>query len=143
MAAAYDTLPVERLSELDGFVVEHSLAHSRTLIDLNMSDTFKDEVPPVGQALIRRIPETGRNTLYLGYHASHVVGWPVDRGRVLVNALNQWITQPQFTFEHRWAENDLVMWDNRCCLHCARPFGRSKYKRVMHRATVAGVGRTA
>ena len=47
MAAAYDVLPEERCEQLEGLVVEHSLAHSRSLIDLDMSDVFKDEVPPV------------------------------------------------------------------------------------------------
>ncbi|MBS10955.1 MAG: hypothetical protein CME19_05045 [Gemmatimonadetes bacterium] len=53
------------------------------------------------------------------------------------------IAQPQFAFEHAWAQDDVVMWDNRCVLHRARPFDRSKHKCVMHRTTVIGEGPTA
>ena len=34
------------------------------------------------------------------------------------------------------------MWDNRCMLHRGRPWDESKYRRVMHRTTVAGDGPT-
>jgi hypothetical protein len=35
------------------------------------------------------------------------------------------------------------MWDNRCMLHRGRPWNESKYRRVMHRTTVAGDSPTA
>jgi len=35
------------------------------------------------------------------------------------------------------------MWDNRCVLHRGRPWNESRYRRVMHRTTVAGDGPTA
>jgi alpha-ketoglutarate-dependent taurine dioxygenase len=35
------------------------------------------------------------------------------------------------------------MWDNRCVLHRGRLWDSARYKRVMHRTTVAGDGPTA
>jgi len=35
------------------------------------------------------------------------------------------------------------MWDNRAVLHRGRPWDESRYRRVMHRTTVAGEGPTA
>jgi hypothetical protein len=35
------------------------------------------------------------------------------------------------------------MWDNRCMLHRGRPWDEERYRRVMHRTTVAGEGATA
>jgi hypothetical protein len=46
-------------------------------------------------------------------------------------------------YTHRWAPGDLVMWDNRAVLHRGRPWDESRYRRVMHRTTVAGTGPTA
>ena len=143
MVGAYEALPADRRDELEGLVAEHSLAHSRSLLGMEMSSDFQAEIPPVKQALIRDIPETGQRTLYVGAHASHVEDWPQDRGRILLDALNAWVTQPPFTFEHRWTQDDLLIWDNRRCLHRARPFDRTKSKRVMHRTTVAGEEPTA
>jgi hypothetical protein len=34
------------------------------------------------------------------------------------------------------------MWDNRCMLHRGRPWDGTKYRRVMHRTTVAGSAAT-
>ncbi|MCZ6728774.1 MAG: TauD/TfdA family dioxygenase [SAR324 cluster bacterium] len=39
---------------------------------------------------------------------------------------------------HKWSGKDLVIWDNRCLLHRGRPWDEAKYRRVMHRTTVAG-----
>jgi len=44
-------------------------------------------VPPVRQALVRVNPVNGRKSLYLGAHASHIVGWPVEEGRALLKEL--------------------------------------------------------
>jgi alpha-ketoglutarate-dependent 2,4-dichlorophenoxyacetate dioxygenase len=100
-------------------------------------------VPPVPQAVVRTHPATGRKSLYLGSHASHILGRPVDEGRSLLRELLEFATQPQFVYRHVWRQHDLVMWDNRCVLHRGRPWDERRYRRVMHRTTVAGAGPTA
>ena len=68
---------------------------------------------------------------------------PTDEARALIRALIAAATQPEQVYAHRWRVGDLVMWDNRCMLHRGRPWDESKYRRVMHRTTVAGEGPTA
>ena len=63
--------------------------------------------------------------------------------RVAKSALRETATRPGLVYTHRWRVGDLVMWDNRCMLHRGRPWDESRYRRVMHRTTVAGVGPTA
>ena len=141
MKAAYAALPKEKKADLKGLVAEHSLAYSRSLIDPDaMNKEFKDEVPPMPQSVVRTIPETGEKTLFVGAHASHIIGWPAERGRALLQELLDWSTKPQFVYQHRWRRKDLVMWDNRCCLHRGRPWNAARYHRVMHRTTIAGEG---
>jgi len=60
-----------------------------------------------------------------------------------VYARVQAATRPELVYTHRWQVGDLVMWDNRCMLHRGRPWDESRYRRVMHRTTVAGEGPTA
>jgi Taurine catabolism dioxygenase TauD, TfdA family len=48
------------------------------------------------------------------------------------------VTQPQFVYSHHWRDGDAVMWDNRCTLHRATTFDKTKYKRKLHRTTIAG-----
>jgi len=143
MKAAYASLPDEKKNTLEDLVAEHSLLHSRNKITPGVMDQkFKDEVPPVPQRLIRELPETGEKTLFLGAHASHIIGWPFERGSALLDELLEWTTQPQFIYKHSWKQKDLVLWDNRCSLHRGRPWNAENYRRVMRRTTLLGDGPT-
>ena len=48
----------------------------------------REQYPPSPQKLVRTHPGSKRKTLYLSAHASHVVGWPVADGRLLLFDLN-------------------------------------------------------
>ena len=144
MRAAYDALPDATKRKIDGLVAEHSFTYSRGLIDPNvLSGEEKAEAPPVRQALVRTNPVNGRKAIYIGAHASHIVGWPVDDGRALLKELTEFATQRQFCYSHRWREGDLVIWDNRCLLHRATAYDGVRHKRLMQRTTVAGDAPTA
>jgi alpha-ketoglutarate-dependent 2,4-dichlorophenoxyacetate dioxygenase len=101
------------------------------------SDGARNELPPVQQVLVRTHPGSGRKALYIASHASHIVGWPVAKGRKLIDELLDFATQPQFVYRHKWNEGDLIVWDNRCTMHRATPFDEMKVKRVLHRTTVS------
>jgi alpha-ketoglutarate-dependent 2,4-dichlorophenoxyacetate dioxygenase len=142
LRAVWDALPEARRRQLEGLVVEHSIFRSRSQIgcaDFN-DEIFKD-LPPVQQALVRHHSVSGRTSLYLASHASHIVGWPVEEGRALIEELIAFATQPQFVYQHRWTLGDLVMWDNRCTMHRGRPYD-DKQRRVLHRTTVSDVAST-
>lgn len=144
--AAYDAWPgAEGVSkaDLDGLICEHSIVYSRGVITGDIfSNAEKSALPSVHNWLVRTHPASGRRSFYVGSHASHIVQWPVERGRPLIQALNAWCTRPRFVYQHRWGPGDLVMWDNRCVLHRGRPYDRARYERLMHRTTVAGDGPT-
>jgi len=138
MRAAYDALPEARKREIDDLVVEHSIFHSREKMGYtSYTAGARTELPPVQQVLVRTHPETGRKALYIASHASHVVGWPVEKGRKLIEELLDFATQPQFVHRHHWREGDLVVWDNRCTMHRATPYDEMKVRRVLHRTTVS------
>ena len=142
LRAAWDALPETRQRELDGLIVEHSIFRSRSQIgfaDFN-DDIFK-ELPPVSQALVRHHHDSRRTSLYLASHASHVIGWPVEEGRALIEELIAFATQAQFVYQHRWTVGDLVMWDNRCTMHRGRPYDDTQ-RRVMHRTTISDFANT-
>ena len=137
LRAAWDALPEARKRELDGLVVEHSIFRSRSQIGFaDFNDEIFKQLPPVPQALVRHHPASGRTSLYLASHASHVIGWPVERGRALLEELIAFATQPQFVYQHRWTVGDLVIWDNRCTMHRGRPYDDTQ-RRVLHRTTVS------
>jgi alpha-ketoglutarate-dependent 2,4-dichlorophenoxyacetate dioxygenase len=138
MRAAYDALPDEKKRALDGLVVEHSIFRSRSLIGFTeFNEEIQRDLPPVQQLLVRRHPGSGRKTLYLASHASHVIGWPVEGGRKLIEELIAFATEPRFVYQHRWRVGDLVMWDDRCTMHRGRPYDDTRFRRDMHRTTVS------
>ena len=141
MRAAYAALPEARKSELDGLVAEHSFAHSRKGFELDeASKSIINKYPPVPHPIVLTIPETGKKSLFIASHASHVIGWPAEKGSELINELVTFATEPGFHYLHQWKSNDLLMWDNRACLHRGRPWDSSKYKRIARRTTIRGDG---
>jgi alpha-ketoglutarate-dependent 2,4-dichlorophenoxyacetate dioxygenase len=137
LRAAWDALPEARKRELDGLVVEHSIFRSRSQIGFaDFSDEVFKQLPSVPQVLVRHHPASGRTSLYLASHASHIIGWPVETGRALLEELIASATQPQFVYQHRWTVGDLVIWDNRCTMHRGRPYDDTQ-RRVLHRTTVS------
>jgi len=138
--AAYDALPAKLQQRIEGLVAEHSIFTSRAKLGFTeFSDEERRSLPPVHRPLVRVHPGSGRKALYLASHASHVVGWPVPDGRMLIRELIEHATQPQFVYTHRWAVGDLVIWDNRCTMHRGRPYDEAVYRRDMRRATVRDV----
>jgi alpha-ketoglutarate-dependent 2,4-dichlorophenoxyacetate dioxygenase len=139
MRSAYDALPEERRRELDGLVAEHSIAYSRSRIGFEgFNSDIADALPPVPQRLVDHYPDSGRTSLYLASHASHILGRPVEQGRELLAELIEFATRDQFVYTHDWKVGDLVVWDNRCTMHRGRPYD-PRQRRVLHRTTVSDV----
>src|SRR6266404_901816 len=110
MRAAWDALPEARKCQLDGLVVEHSIFRSRSQIGFaDFNDAISKELPPVRQALVRHHRYSGRTSLYLASHASHIIGRPVEEGRALIEELIAFATRPQFVHRHRWTVGNVVL----------------------------------
>ena len=144
MRAAWDALSREKRQSLEGLVAEHSLFNSRRQVDASvMSEEQRKETPPVRQAVVRRNPANGRKNLFIGAHASHVIGQPVEQGRALLIDLLDFGTRPEFVYRHEWQADDLIVYDNRCLLHRATPDDTQRHRRFLQRTTVAGDAPTA
>jgi len=140
MAMAYDALPDATRQRIAGLRVVHSWAASRRRAGAPPpSEVEMRERPPVEHPLVRTHPETGAKTLYMGNHASHVVGLSEADSEALLLDLLAHATQPEFVYTHRWRAGDLVIWDNRCLLHRALAnYEMARHRRVLHRTVVTG-----
>jgi alpha-ketoglutarate-dependent 2,4-dichlorophenoxyacetate dioxygenase len=142
MRAAYDALPEAMKKAIDPLIAEHDIFWSRGQIGFtDFQPGERDKYPPSHQRLVRRHPGSGRRTVYLSAHASHIVGWPVADGRILLYDLNLHATRPEFVYSHKWRVGDLVIWDNRCTMHRGRPHDETQ-PRDLRRATTLDVGST-
>ena len=143
LRAAYDALDANTREDIEHLRAEHSMFHSRKILGYaDFTEEEREAFPPVPQSLVRVHPGSGRKTLYLASHASHIVGWPAEHGRALLAGLTEFSTSPRFVYEHRWQLNDLVVWDNRCTLHRARPYDDKCHRRDMRRTTVEDTAST-
>jgi len=141
--AAYDALPEAMKRRLEGLVAEHSIFNSRGRLGFsNFSEDERQSLPPVPQALVRVIAESGRKSLYLASHAGRIFGMPEAEGRALIDQLIEHATRRQFVYTHRWRVNDLVMWDDRCTMHRGTAFDDLRFRRDVQRATVSDVANT-
>jgi alpha-ketoglutarate-dependent 2,4-dichlorophenoxyacetate dioxygenase len=137
--AAYDALPEKMKQTIEGLEAEHSLIYSRAMMGFtDFSQEERDALGGVRHPVVRVHPVSGRKAIYLGTHASHIVGMPVPEGRVLILNLNEHASQRAFVYRHAWRRGDLVVWDNRCTMHRALPYDES-YERDMRRVTTSNV----
>jgi alpha-ketoglutarate-dependent taurine dioxygenase len=137
--AAYESLPEATKRRIDGLKVVHSVEVSMRRAGVeataeNLSDWRRN--PDKTHKLVWT-HKSGRKSLVIGCHASHVVGMDRGEGQKLLQELLAWTTRPQFVYRHEWTPGDLLIWDNTGVLHRAEPYPLDS-GRVMHRTTLMG-----
>ena len=138
LRAACDALPAATKDRLRGLIAEHSLIYSRG--KLGFTDFTAEEkvaFEPVLRPLSRRIPESGRESLYIASHIGRIRGMEDAEALALVDELIGHATQRQFVYTHRWRVGDLVMWDNRCTMHRGTEYEDTRWVRDLLRATTS------
>lgn len=139
MRAAWDALPGKMQAQLEGRVAVHDYRFSHAWhggLEL-LGEAELAALPPVRHPLRRVHPATGRASLFVGRHASHIEGEDLDASRQLLRDLTANACQPPRVWGHRWQPGDIAIWDNRCVLHRGCPWPADE-ARVMARSTVAG-----
>lgn len=137
MRAAWDALPAAMQEVARPLVCDHSLIYSRALLGFDdFTPEEREWFAPVPQRLVRRHAGSGRLSLYLSAHIGTIHGWPRPEAMAFIRDLTEHATQREFVYSHPWRDHDLVIWDNRCTMHRARPFDDKKFKRDMRRLTL-------
>jgi alpha-ketoglutarate-dependent taurine dioxygenase len=118
--AAYEELPEDEKRTLEKLRVVHS--HEAIMRRLYPDPTDAQLVRWRGFSSPRSQPlvwmhQNGRKSLLLGYTASHIEGMDEADGRVLLDRLQAWATQPRFVYRHEWTIGDLVIWNNTGSMH--------------------------
>ncbi len=119
MRAAYDALDEATRRRIADLSAHHSLYYSQARIghavEKGAAYGFHAKGAPL-RPLVKVHPVTGRPALFIGRHAYGI---------------------PGLGYAHRWGPGDVVIWDNRCVLHRARPYDYRE-PRVMRHTRVAG-----
>jgi alpha-ketoglutarate-dependent taurine dioxygenase len=139
MRAAYAALDPDIRSRVDGLCALHSIRYSQArlgLTDESLGYGFAVEQPPL-RPLVKVHPVTGRRSLFIGRHAHGIPGLAPEESERLLDSLLEQACQPPRVLQHRWSPGDVVIWDNRCVLHRARPWDHAE-PRVLHHTRIAG-----
>lgn len=88
--------------------------------------------------LVKVHPETGVPSIFVARHAFGIPGLSRAESRALLRSLTDFIVaDPSRVYTHRWQAGDLLLWDNRCLLHRARPYDYAR-PRALIGTRVAG-----
>ena len=78
------------------------------------------DYPPLARPIVARHPHTGQVVMNVcPLNIQGIVGMDEADSDALINELIDAVVQPQFIYEHDWATNDIVLWDNYRMMHAA------------------------
>ena len=158
MRAAYAALDGQTRERIASLAAYHSLYHSQSAIGEGEDTTaqglavlhagdrsrpadssagYRQATAPPLRPLVKVHPVTGKPALYIGRHAYGIPGLDPEASRRLLADLVDFACRPPRVYAHRWQPGDVVIWDNRCVLHRARPWSLDE-PRVMHHTRVNG-----
>jgi taurine dioxygenase len=140
---AYEELPADLKRAIEGRSQVHdSSRNSAGVLRPGVKlPTKPEEVEGPTHPLVRMHPMSGRRALYLGrrrvWPSNYIIGLPNEESEKLLDRLWAHATQPQYAWTHYWKVGDIVLWDNRCCMHYRTEIDVAQ-RRVMHRTTIKG-----
>lgn len=144
MHAAYEGLPADIKRRLAGRTATHDFAKFWDMMRARpgsqrgpLTAEQRAKKPPVSQPILRTHPITGRTILYCnpGY-AMHIDGMDKRESNELLEFLFAHQERPEYFYAHKWAERQVLMWDNIGTVHNAVPDYRPDEPRYMRRVQV-------
>ena len=128
MHAAYDGLPDELKTRLDGMTVLHDFAKFWDMMRQRpgswrppLSDEQRHQKPPVSHPIFLTHPIARTKVLYCnpGY-AIRINELPEKESDEMLAFLFRHQLQPKYRYLHRWTEGDVLFWDDIGTLHNAQ-----------------------
>jgi taurine dioxygenase len=138
--AAYESLPAalkQRIEKLSGtYVYGGRLKRQQE----RLQEADRNRRPAV-HPLVQVHPETGRKTLYFNDgQIIGIVGLSDAESEPIFAELRAHTESTDGDYRHKWRAGDLVIWDNRCSIHCATGDYPVNERRTMWRTTIMEEG---
>jgi taurine dioxygenase len=144
--AAFDDLPDAVKRHLRTLRVRHQYRWSTDREDpwarwKYIGPEERRATPEVVHPLVRRHPNTGREVLFI---SARIIGSIIGiegldgaKSDAFVDDLMSHITNARFVYRHRWRRHDVVVWDNRCVIHCgtAKALPSDRVRRLLRLTT--------
>ena len=86
-------------------------------------------------------PETGRKSLHFNDgQITSILGMPQAESDAIIADLAQRTASADGDYRHPWQRGDVVIWDNRCSIHCATGDYPANERRTNWRSTIMDAG---
>ena len=127
MQGAYDALPDDLKSRLDGMTILHDFNKFWDMMRKEkgssrppLTPAQRAAKPPVSHPAVLEHPLTGRKILYAnpGY-SMRINEMDEAESREVLDFLFKHQTEPRFRYRHKWKVGDVLMWDNIRTIHNA------------------------
>ena len=134
--AAYDALPPTLKRRIDGLSATYVYGGRLKRQQERLEDSERGR-PAAVHPLVQVHPETGRKTLYFNDgQIMTVLGVNSQESDALIAELAQRTGSTDGDYRHKWQAGDVVLWDNRCSIHCATGDYPVNERRVNWRTTI-------
>jgi len=136
--AAYEALPAELKERIATLTIKHDAAHNSVGELRPGFEAFDDPrvAPGATHPIVRRHDETGDLCLYLGRRDwAYIPGLDLADSEALLDELWCYAIPEAFVVKQEWTPGDVIVWDNRRCLHRRSSFDENS-RRLMLRCQV-------
>jgi taurine dioxygenase len=118
--AAYERLPDALKARIEGLTIKHDASHT-SVGDLRPGYEAVDDprdAPGAVHPIVREHDETGAKCLYLGRRDwAYIPGLSLEDSEALLDELWSHAVPEDLIVEQNWTPGDVIIWDNRRCLH--------------------------
>ncbi len=140
MYAAYDALPDVFKQKLEGRCATHIYGGRLKRQQDRLEDSERNRAPAL-HPLMPVHPETGCKSLYFNDgQIMNIMGIDQAESEALIADLAQRTASENGDYRHQWQRGDVVIWDNRCSIHCATGNYPANERRTNWRSTVMEFG---
>jgi len=118
--AALASLPDDLRQRIEGLSIKHNAAHDSVGNLRPGFEAFDDprDAPGAVHPIIRSHDETGDACLYLGRREwAYIPGLSLQESEALLDELWSYAVPADYVVEQNWTPGDVIIWDNRRCLH--------------------------
>lgn len=131
-------LPDSLRARIANLTIKHDAAHDSVGLLRPGFDAFDDPIdaPGAEHAIILNHDETGDECLYLGRRDwAYIPGLSLEDSEALLDELWGYAVPAHAVVEQNWLPGDVIIWDNRRCLH-RRSSIDSSHRRLLLRCQV-------
>ncbi|WNJ99751.1 TauD/TfdA family dioxygenase [Thalassospiraceae bacterium LMO-JJ14] len=119
MYLALEEMPAELKERLQGLRGTFRFGGRSNDVQNRLDPADRDK-PLINHPVIRRHPETGRESIFVNpIHTVGILGMPDEEAVALLDEVYEWCGQSRYQARHQWRMGDTLVWDNRCTWHSA------------------------